>query len=127
MAYSLRPTPMWTQQKAFFPGGNAGEKLPHSNKVIETPIKSNSGQQNIDDATKLTFDSQQARDNMKIDNNDCFENLEDDSLSGNKQDQNQEADQLTSMDAAGQTTQLLPTGAAGQIDDQVRPLDKILQ
>ena len=98
---------------------------------METPTELNLGQQSINESTKLIFDSQQAGDNMDIDDNNYFEKLEKDSLPGNGQDQNQRADQLAPTSAAGQTArqtaQPLPTGIARQVNGQVRSPDKILQ
>ena len=54
-------------------------------KVIEIPTGSNSSWQGVDESIKPTFDSQQARHKMEIDNNDCFEEFEDDSSSENGQ------------------------------------------
>ena len=97
---------------------------------MKTPTGLNLGRQGVDKSTEPTFDNQQARDNMDIDDNDRFKKLEEDSLPGNKQGQNQEADQLVPTSAAGQTigqtTQPLFTDAAKQVSDQVRPLSKTL-
>lgn len=98
---------------------------------METLTELNLGQQSIDESTKLIFDSQQAGDNMDIDDNNYFEKLEEDPPPGNGQGQNQRADQLAPTGAAGQTAgqtaQPLPTGIARQVNGQVRSLDKTLQ
>lgn len=64
-------------------------------------MESNSGRQRVDESTEPTFDGQQAGDNIDIDNNDYFQELENDSPPGDGQDQNQKADQLTPMGIAG--------------------------
>lgn len=59
---------------------------------METLTKSNLGQQSINKSTKPTFNSQQDKNNMDIDDNDWFEDLEDDPPPENRQDQNQRVD-----------------------------------
>ena len=92
MACNLRPTPARTQQEASIPGGNAGERSSRKDEVMEIPTGSNSGRQGVDKSTEPTFDGQKAGDNMDIDDNDRFEELEEDPPSGDGQGQNQGAD-----------------------------------
>lgn len=94
---------------------------------METLTRSNLGQQGINKSTKPTFNGQQDKNNMDIDDNDWFEDLGDDPPSENRQDQNQGADQLVPTSATGQTAQLQLMGAARQTSGQIRPLGKTLQ
>lgn len=86
MTCNLRSTPARTQQGAFILSRNAEKELSCKDKIIKTSMGSNLGRQNVNEFTKLTFDDQQVGDNMKIDDNDCFEELEDNPPSGNGQD-----------------------------------------
>lgn len=86
MACNLKSTPARTQQRAFILSRNAEKELSCKDKIIKTSMGSNLGRQNVNEFTKLTFDDQQVGDNMKIDDNDCFEEFEDNSPPGNGQD-----------------------------------------